>query len=47
MTSSKEDHILAVPRYEGGFFWDTDGLTVRVHVREQSYLDARANLKTR
>ena len=47
MEPSKEDHILAVPRYEGGFFWDTDGLTVSVHVREQSSPDARANLKTR
>lgn len=44
---SKEDHILAVPRYEEGFVWDTDGLTVSVHVREQSYPDARANVKTR
>lgn len=24
---SKDDHILAVPRYEEGFVWDTGGLT--------------------
>ena len=47
MDPSNDGHTLAVLRYEGGFGWDTSGLTVNFHVGEQSYPHTRTNLKTR